>query len=182
MMNTVPVTASIPPAPPRDTGWSARAIAFLATALIVAFALVLVLLYLGTSRAKTPKGPIVGGFEAGLRDELKEGPVQIADLDPDGRGEKSFFFDLEDGRIVAIKVAMPGRKDCNVRYKANRGYIACDGKTVDRDDLARFPVSISKNKNNEGTVYVDIHRTLPPPNDPDPAVSTSVPSGSTTTP
>lgn len=154
--------------PPRaesdDSGWSARAIAFLAASLILAFGIVIALLYLGSTKTKAPKGPVLVGFKAAVLHNLEEGPLLIADLEPGDGKEKSFNLDLEDGKIVALKVAIPNRKNCNTRYSALRhSYIDCDGKKIARSDLARFPVTFSAPRDGERGVYVDIHRTLPPP-------------------
>jgi hypothetical protein len=159
---------TIPTATPKapDTGWSARAIGFLVGTVVIAFGLILMFGFLASSKVTVPKGPIKAGYEPQVRSDLQSGgPYVIAD--PNNTRNHSFYFDVENNKVIAVPLAVPGRPNCNITWKHIKkgyGFVDCDGKVVNVDDLGRYPVSISKNASDAGALFVDVHNAQPSPN------------------
>jgi hypothetical protein len=104
-------------------------------------------------------------FLAGSRERItksigEDGPIFFPD--PRG-GNRAFYLDSKDGKIVALHVVPPaGDAACPVQWdrKAKR-YEDCRDTRVDPATLRRFPV-IDGTQSRPDAVYVDL-RTLEPP-------------------
>jgi hypothetical protein len=109
-----------------------------------------------------PKGLIFVGYEHSLRADLeKEGPQYI----PNPFGDDGFWLDLENGKVVALVLQRPGRKDCNVRWRDSKhGYSDCNGEILQNDQLARYTVVRGPRKTPKNAVFVNIKKTTPAPN------------------
>ena len=96
-------------------------------------------------------------FFAGLQDRLTtliktEGPVFYPDP---GKGNRGFYLDLEDGRVVALHVIVPGSGTCAVQWdRHQKRYLDCHQAPVDPATLERFPVS-TRTDGDKTAVFVD---------------------------
>lgn len=120
-----------------------------------------VLVFATGGRAPTDAGPLYIGPRSDLVRKLDEGsPLYFANP----FGGKGFWLDREDGDLVALDVALPGARSCNVRWKGRvDSYVDCEGNRVASTDLARHPVEIARRGERRGSVFVDLGDLDPPP-------------------
>jgi hypothetical protein len=108
-----------------------------ATLLVLAVGgLLFVGIYFSTRGGNSPTCPPqlpVGSVDS-IRSEVQSGPYFAT-----GGGQCSFLLALDGGDIVAYKLH-PRGQSCTIKPKGD-GF-ECDGKLVDRADLAQYPTSI----------------------------------------
>ena len=96
-------------------------------------------------------------FFAGLEDRLTTliktgGPVFYSDPNGSSRG---FYLDMEDGKIAALHVIVPGSATCAVQWdRSQKRYFDCHQAPVDPATLEHFPVS-TRTDGDKTAVFVD---------------------------
>jgi hypothetical protein len=132
------------------------------TAVTVAFMVVVVV---SSMNNRSDEAPVAVPFVAGRLDSRTEqiqddGPVGFSD--PRG-GTRSFYLDLEDGRMVALHVLPPGgNSKCIVQWnRDDKHYEDCKGEVIDPRTLRRFPIRIVEQRKTK-LILVDLRSLLPP--------------------
>ncbi len=151
-----------PPSGPPTTASPAsasatRVLVLTAIAAIAAGLVIAGLLLFATGRSGgAPKGPFALGSVAGLRDEVKQSPVYIADP----TGGAGLWLALRDNEIVALSAVAPGNSSsCTVRWRGSvNAYEDCKGARYQAKDLATFPL-----RRKAGILFVDTRRAIVPP-------------------
>ncbi len=118
--------------------------------------IVAALLLVSTGQSgNAPKGPFLLGSAAGLRDEVKQSPVYIADP----TGGDGLWLDRLGKGFVAFSVIPPGRSaNCSIRWRDSiKAYQDCKSRRYHSDQLATYPLDLRK-----GLLYVDTRRTVGP--------------------
>jgi hypothetical protein len=114
----------------------------------------------GDAPAADANKPLFLGLRDPLTSSIKDGgPLYFANP----FGDDGFWVDLEDGRLVAYILKVPGVRDCSVKWKAQENsYLDCHRAKIDRSELARYNVTIgSRNGTPKTSVFVDLHAKIP---------------------
>jgi hypothetical protein len=102
-------------------------------------------------------------FFAGLQNRLTtlitaDGPVFYPDPN---RGNRGFYLDVEDGKIVALHVIVPGTDSCAVQWdRAQKRYLDCHGAAVDPSVLERYLVT-TQGEGDKTAIFVDLRTVTP---------------------
>jgi hypothetical protein len=102
-----------------------------------------------------PRGPFALGSADGLRGDVQQSPVYIADP----TGGDGLWLALHDKDFVAVAAVPPGRSgNCTVRWRDSvKAYQDCHGKRYHADQLSTYPLELRN-----GTLYVDTRRVVGP--------------------
>ena len=142
-----------------------RLLIFTGVFVAVAAVLFAALIYLATNQQDTPdaKRPFFIGLERSKKKTIREdnSPQYV----PDPTGDQGFWLDIEDGKLVALVLHVPGRPNCIVKWRDPRGgYVDCDDNVLQSEQLDRYKLIIgSRNGSPKGSVYVDLRKVTPAP-------------------
>ncbi len=102
-----------------------------------------------------PKGPFALGSAAGLRSDVKQSPVYIADP----TGGDGLWLELAGKKIVALSAVPPGNpQSCAVRWRDSvKAYQDCKGKRFQGEQLAMYPLELRN-----GSLFVDTRHAVAP--------------------
>jgi hypothetical protein len=112
--------------------------------------------------SEVPEGLVFIGYKESLRDNLEEeGPQYI----PNPFGDDGFWLDLEDGKVVALVLDPPGKKNCNVRYRDSKGgYFDCDAEIFQPEQLDRYAVVRGPKDAPKDALFANLKQVAPAPN------------------
>ena len=131
-------------------------------AVVLAAVLFAGVLLLATNQGAIKKGPLYFGVDKPIIRSIRTAsPRYIANpLGGDG-----FWFDVENGKLVALVLNRPGKKNCVVKWKAQQDtYLDCDGNAVTSRQLDRYKVIIgSRDGSPKNSVFVDLRKVSPAP-------------------
>ncbi len=158
-----------PGSPPTQTKASKSDVRFLITtalAIVVIGCSIAAILWVLTGRSGDPKGDskkttvFSAGEAKALETQIGEGgPVFFADV---LAGSKGFWLDSENGKLVALSVNAPGKKDCSVRWRGSIGnYVDCDKVDYKSIQLSRFESRVPDIGNEKGLFIVDLSSPIP---------------------
>ncbi|MBJ7382030.1 MAG: hypothetical protein JHC66_05515 [Acidimicrobiia bacterium] len=161
-----PLRPGSPPTQNKATRGDVRFLVTTALAIVVIGCSIAAILWVLTGRSGDPKGDskkttvFSAGEAKALETQIEEGgPVFFADV---LAGSKGFWLDSENGKLVALSVNAPGKRDCSVRWRGSIGnYVDCDKVNYKSIQLLRFESNIATTGNEKGLFIVDLRSPLP---------------------
>jgi len=122
-----------------------------------------VLLLATRHNAGTPSNqPLFLGIERPkIREIRNASPQYIANP----FGGDGFWLDVDKGKLVALVLNRPGKKSCQVKWKAQLNhYLDCDRNELTSRELDRYQVTIgSRNGSPAHSVFVNLQKVSPAP-------------------